>query len=115
MSERTIEIDGETFRWRVVPADAQWVTIRIWRPAEGTRRALLEVAFRFDDPWLNYGPMLTAPASKLDEVFQRAPVTPKLVRQVIERYLGLAESERGEERPWRCEWRDGELREQQKE
>ncbi|GAB3136378.1 hypothetical protein GCM10027290_00020 [Micromonospora sonneratiae] len=41
----------------------------------------------FDDPWLNYGPIITAPADRVAEAFALAPVTPQLVARVIQAAL----------------------------
>ncbi|MFI2652238.1 hypothetical protein [Micromonospora fulviviridis] len=38
----------------------------------------------FDDPWLNYGPIITAPSDRVAEVFALEPVTPRLVAGLIQ-------------------------------
>lgn len=43
----------------------------------------MEVRVAFDDPWLNYGPIITAPSDRVAEAFAVAPVTPRLVAELI--------------------------------
>jgi hypothetical protein len=50
---------------------------------------VLDVLVAFDDPWLNYGPILTAPPDRVAEVFVLAPITPRLVEQLVR--AGLAD------------------------
>lgn len=38
---------------------------------------------RFDDPWLNYGPMITTPQERFSQVWSLQPVPPGQVAQVI--------------------------------
>lgn len=54
----------------------------------GARRdAPLEVQIRYDDPWLNFGPIITAPPEQVHTIFQLAPITPGQVRTMIEAAL----------------------------
>lgn len=55
----------------------------------------LEVTLRFDDPWLHYGVLLTAPAERIAEVFRLAPVTPALTAALVR--AGLAAGWRPEQ------------------
>lgn len=43
-----------------------------------------EVRFRFDDPWLNYGPMSSTARERFSQIWALQPVTPGQVAQVIE-------------------------------
>jgi hypothetical protein len=63
-----------------------YVVARIWLGGEGGGAARLDVRLRFDDPWLNYGEMLTTVAAtpeRLDEIFDLRPVTPGIVASII--------------------------------
>ncbi|MER7582433.1 hypothetical protein [Kitasatospora sp. NPDC097691] len=110
---RRIHVDGGDYRWTVRSRDAGHVVVRVWSDApeyserpersersEGTGRGSragrpLEVTVRFDDPWLHYGVLLTAPAERIAEVFRLAPVTPALTAALVR--AGLAAGWRSEE------------------
>ncbi|GHJ54056.1 hypothetical protein Nm8I071_33630 [Nonomuraea sp. TT08I-71] len=79
---RRIRVDGVDYRWTVRHADPGHVVVRVWHAA--TRVAGLEVLVAFDDPWLNFGPIITAPSDRVAEVFALEPVTPRLVAALIQ-------------------------------
>jgi len=64
------------------------VVVSIWLESERGGAAKLRGRVRFDDPWLNYGPM-TAPPERFAEVFATAPATPNRVAAAIEQALAL--------------------------
>ncbi|MEU9828013.1 hypothetical protein [Micromonospora chersina] len=80
---RRISVDGVDYRWTVRHADPGHVVVRVWHAATG-RGAGLEVLVAFDDPWLNFGPIITAPSDRVAEVFALEPVTPRLVAALIQ-------------------------------
>ncbi|MEV4490122.1 hypothetical protein AB0K04_08400 [Micromonospora coxensis] len=80
--ERGIRVDDVDYRWAVRQADPGHVVVVFWRVATG-RGGHVEVQVAFDDPWLNFGPIITAPADRRAEVFALAPVTPRLVAELI--------------------------------
>ncbi|MEV7770999.1 hypothetical protein [Kitasatospora sp. NPDC086791] len=101
---RRIHVDGRDYRWVVRFRDAEHVVVRAWLdpggPGDpgnppGRPGRPLEVARRFDDPWLNFGDLLTVPADRIAEVFQLAPVTPALTAALIR--AGLAAGWRPDE------------------
>ncbi|MFF4810318.1 hypothetical protein ACFY03_19120 [Micromonospora chersina] len=79
---RRIRVDGVDYRWTVRHADPGHVVVRVWHAA--TPVAGLEVLVAFDDPWLNFGPIITAPSDRVAEVFALEPVTPRLVAALIQ-------------------------------
>ncbi|TYB39572.1 hypothetical protein FXF50_04055 [Micromonospora sp. AP08] len=79
---RRIRVDGVDYRWTVRHADPGHVMVRVWHAA--TRGAGLEVLVAFDDPWLNFGPIITAPSDRVAAVFALEPVTPRLVAALIQ-------------------------------
>lgn len=80
---RRIRVDGVDYRWTVRHADPGHVVVRVWHAA--TRRGTgLEVLVAFDDPWLNFGPIVTAPSDRVAEVFALEPVTPRLVAALVQ-------------------------------
>lgn len=83
---RRITIGTEQYQWQIKPLDERHILLRVWA-ADMPRHAPLGVRLRFDDPWLNFGPIITAPPERRDELFQLRPATPALVRQVIEAAL----------------------------
>ncbi|MFI8456149.1 hypothetical protein [Kitasatospora sp. NPDC085464] len=115
---RRIHVDGRDYRWTVRSRDAGHVVVRVWpdtpecagrcegsEDVGGRSRSRLgrtggagrplEVTLRFDDPWLHYGVLLTAPAERIAEVFQLAPVTPALTAALVR--AGLAAGWRPEQ------------------
>jgi hypothetical protein len=80
---RTIAVDGVSYVWRVKRLDPQHVLLRVW-PAQNARTCQeLHARIRFDDPWLHYGLLLTAPPERVAEVFVLDPITPARVREII--------------------------------
>jgi hypothetical protein len=83
---RNIIVDDVAYRWTVGQVDPGHVKVKVWRdrPDHG---GVLEVVATFDDPWLNYGPIITAPAGRAAEVFDLNPITPALVATVVRQAL----------------------------
>ncbi|NBE79869.1 hypothetical protein [Micromonospora rubida] len=84
--KRMIRVDGVDYQWVVRHVDAGHVAVMVRHIATG-RGTQLEVQVAFDDPWLNYGPIITAPPDRVAEVFALAPVTPQLVAELIQAAL----------------------------
>ncbi|SCL28472.1 hypothetical protein GA0074692_2545 [Micromonospora pallida] len=80
--ERRIHVDGVDYRWMVRHVDPGHVVVRVWHTTTG-RGTPLEVRVAYDDPWLNYGPIITTPSEQAAEVFALTPVTPQLVADLI--------------------------------
>ncbi|MEU9073356.1 hypothetical protein ACFYUY_00680 [Kitasatospora sp. NPDC004745] len=80
---RALHVDGRDYRWVVRHLDADHVAVRVWPDGPGRAPRPLEVVRRFDDPWLNFGVLLTAPAERIAEVFQLDPVTPALAADLV--------------------------------
>jgi hypothetical protein len=80
---RAITIDGIRYAWRVRRLDAHTITLSVWLAPKATTNQELRVHLRFDDPWLNYGPIITAPPERVQEIFALQPLTPARVRQII--------------------------------
>ncbi len=76
-SMRRLTVAGRRWGWslrrerEIYPGH---VVVSIWLESERGGAAKLVVRVRFDDPWLNYGPMITAPPERFAEVFATAPV-----------------------------------------
>src|SRR5215472_3182795 len=80
---RKIAIDGVAYRWRVQTLDPQYVLLRVVLATDRGNRSPLEVRIRFDDPWLNYGLLITASPQQIQQNFALEPVTPHQVRAII--------------------------------
>jgi hypothetical protein len=80
---RPITIDGVNYVWRVCLMDPQHVRLSVWLAQKARTNRELRVCVRFDDPWLNYGPIITAPPERVRDVFVLEPLTPARVRQII--------------------------------
>ncbi|WP_433004158.1 hypothetical protein [Kribbella sp. CA-294648] len=84
---RKLTVDDIDYQWVVRPLDPGHVVVRVWRRGP-VRHRQLEVRVAFDDPWLNYGPIITTPQDRRAEVFDLTPVTSALVARLVR--LGLA-------------------------
>ena len=96
---RSIVVDGIDYRWAVGMVDPAHVRVSVWRdapepmpgevsPARASARGgALEVVVAFDDPWLNYGPIITAPAGRAAEVFELEPIAPALIARIVRQAL----------------------------
>jgi hypothetical protein len=85
---RSIVVDGIDYRWAVSLVDPGHVRVKVWLDTREHGGAL-DVVVAFDDPWLNYGPIITAPAGRAAEVFELNPVVPALVTKIIRQALDL--------------------------
>jgi hypothetical protein len=81
---RQITIGSTCYLWIVKRVDAHYIVLRAWARDRKRRDYPLEVRLRYDDPWLNFGAIITAPPDKRDTVFQLVPITPASVRSIIE-------------------------------
>ncbi|MFK3983635.1 hypothetical protein ACI2K4_25050 [Micromonospora sp. NPDC050397] len=97
---RRIRVDDVDYRWLIRQDGAGHIEIRVWGGATG-RGSRLDVRVAFDDPWLNFGIILTAPPERIAEVLVLEPVTPAIVERVVR--AGLAEG-------WRPDATAGPLR-----
>ncbi|GAB3957034.1 hypothetical protein GCM10027614_71240 [Micromonospora vulcania] len=84
-------MDNIDYRWTVRRDDPGHVVIRVW-PIEPGRGVSLEARVAFDDPWLNYGPIITAPPDRLAN-FALTPVTPEQVAGLIRAAAPATDSE----------------------
>ncbi|MER7754527.1 hypothetical protein [Kitasatospora sp. NPDC097643] len=99
---RRIRVDDRDYRWVVRHVDCGHVAVRIWLDGPGRPGRQLVVTREFDDPWLHFGELLTAPADRVGELFQLDPVTPSLTADLVR--AGLDAGWRPEEAgaPLRC-------------
>jgi len=89
---RKLTVAGRSWGWSIRRERVGYpghVVVTIWLASERGGAAKLCVRVRFDDPWLNYGPMITTPPERFAEVFATTPVTPKRVAAAIEQALAL--------------------------
>lgn len=106
---RRIHIAGQDYLWivgRRHRADDVYpghVCLKVFSAVHRGRQRL-EVRVRFDDPWLNYGPMLTTPADRFDAVWALQPITPGLVAQIVGAAVGLGFRADQPGPPLRCHW-----------
>lgn len=96
---RKIHVAGEDYLWvinRTQTGYPGYVTLKVFS-AKHRACQCVEVRFRFDDPWLNYGPMISTPPQRFSEIWSLQPVTPGQVAQVIEtaRQKGWRPTEKG--------------------
>ncbi|MCU0493807.1 MAG: hypothetical protein MUD01_19625 [Chloroflexaceae bacterium] len=86
---RRMTIGANRYLWRIQRLDAHYVMLRVWAESRPRRLFPLEVRLRYDDPWVNYGPIITIPPERWQELFQLEPVTPRMVREIIEAALAM--------------------------
>jgi hypothetical protein len=85
---RKIQIEDQAFLFRVTSLNDHWIKLKIWSSSYGSKNNLIQVRLRFDDPWLNYQELFySSPEERKN--FALTPVTPKLVRQIIEAAITL--------------------------
>ncbi len=80
---RPITIDSVNYVWQARGLGPHAVKLSIWLAQKSRSNQELRVRVRFDDPWLNFGPIITAPPERVREVFVLEPLTPARVRQII--------------------------------
>ncbi len=83
---RKIHVAGEDYLWvvnRTHTGYPGYVTFKIFS-AQNRAGQRVEVRVRFDDPWLNYGPMISTDREQFSKIWALNPVTPGQVAQVIE-------------------------------
>ena len=83
---RKIHVSGEDCLWVLSRTHTGYpgsVTLKVF---SATNRAgqRLGVRFRFDDPWVNYGPMISTPRAHVSKIWALEPITPGQVAQAIE-------------------------------
>jgi len=83
-SLRQITVEATRYAWVLARVDPHYVVVRVWAAERSRRDHPLEVRLRHDDPWLNYGPIITAPPERRAKTFQMEPITPGVVRRIIE-------------------------------
>lgn len=81
---RQITVGAIRYTWVIARVDPHYVVLRVWAAERARGDFPLEVRLRHDDPWLNYGPIITAPPERRAATFQTDPVTPGVVRSTIE-------------------------------
>lgn len=101
---RPITIDGVNYVWQVRHLDPQHVSLSVWLAQKASANRQLRVRVRFDDPWYNYGPIITAPPDRVREVFVLEPLTPARVRQIILAALQVGWLPNGGGPPLILEW-----------
>ena len=82
---RQIVVDGQTYIWGVTEISFNQVCLKVWSPEE--KIPWLLVRYRFDDPWLQYGPIITATPEQREKHFQLQPMQPKRVAEIIKQAL----------------------------
>ncbi|MFG1881702.1 hypothetical protein [Micromonospora sp. NPDC049102] len=80
--KRSIRVDDVDYRWTASRADPGHVVVRVWG-VDSSQDIRLEARVAFDDPWRNYGPIITTDPERVAEVFASDPITPRLVERLI--------------------------------
>lgn len=101
---RRLSIESTHYLWRIRRLDEQYVMLKVWTESRSRRDFPLEVRLRFDDPWLNLGTIITAPPERVQEVFQLTPITPVIVREIIEAAIRAGWAPLSPTRDQRFEW-----------
>jgi hypothetical protein len=83
---RKLVMENESFSWTVMPKlscrQSDYVYVGIWLTGHNGQK--LNVKIRFDDPWLNFGEMITCrDKDNFNQIFETRPITPSIVRKII--------------------------------
>jgi hypothetical protein len=99
---KRIVVADQAFFWLIRrPNSSAFVHLRVWS-AEKSERPL-EVRIRCDDLWINF-PILAIAGEAAHQVFELRPVTPRMVRQVIEDAFQRGWLESRGRTPLRFDW-----------
>ena len=83
---RPISVGDTKYRWVVRTKNVDLVHVGIWVPDHPGQK--LNVKLNYDDPWLNYGPIITCKdPDKIRKAFNTKPIMPKEVKAIIEKAL----------------------------
>jgi hypothetical protein len=80
---RRILIEKHWYLWYVNIFDACHVDLRVFSANKHLHHSTLHVRIRFDDPWLNYGPLITGDPERIRQAFVLTPVVSHTVRAII--------------------------------
>ena len=85
-AKRTITVYNHRYHWTVslklYPKSHDHVHVAIW--SAQIKGQKLNLQLRYDDPWLNFGPIITCSEPKrLQSAFERLSVTPAEIRKLI--------------------------------
>ena len=85
-AKRTITVNGCRYHWTVnlklYPKSHDRIHVAIW--SAQIRGQKLNLQLRYDDPWLNFGPIITCnEPKKLQSAFELRSVTPAEIRKLI--------------------------------
>jgi hypothetical protein len=78
---RNITVLNKHFVWNVKMISANFICLRIW--IKGNKRIpWIQARYRFDDPWIHYGEIITM-KNNPNSVFQLRSITPETVKKII--------------------------------
>jgi hypothetical protein len=103
---RRLTIESGNYLWRIQRLDEQYVVLRVWAENRSRRDFPLEVRLRFDDFWLNFGSIISATPEQRQKAFQYTPITPGMVREIIEAALAMGWKPLSPIKTQRFEWTD---------
>ena len=75
---RKIVVAEKEYTWLVSKIDPNHVRLKVWK-GKSTSIPWFQVHYRFDDPWLNFGEIVSVYSKYVMQHFQLKPIQPKLV------------------------------------
>ncbi|HEY7126787.1 MAG TPA: hypothetical protein VH540_22810 [Ktedonobacterales bacterium] len=103
-SLRRIQVNDTVYAWQVSSLDAQHVLLEVALAQHKHWDRGLHVRVRFDDPWRNYGPLISGDPERIAQAFVLRPVTPGLVRQIILEARAQGWQPETAQRAWQGAW-----------
>lgn len=83
---RKINVKGIEYCWSVRSKNIDLIHLGIWSTKVSGQK--LNIKLKFDDPWLNYGPMISSnDPEALKKAFNTKPIAPKEVSDIIQSAL----------------------------
>lgn len=83
---RNIKVDNAEYCWTVKSKNVDLLHIGIWQKIATGQK--LNIKLKFDDPWLNYGPIITCnDPGRIRDVLELRPITPTIIKSLIDAAL----------------------------
>lgn len=81
---RKILVDNQEYCWTVAQIDTIHACLKIWLSVSGGN-PWLAVKYRFDNPWIGFGEVISPHPEQIAKYLRLCPVQPRLVAQIIKK------------------------------
>lgn len=107
---RKLNIESQSFLFRVTRIDAENVSLKIWPAGTVSRKNYIQVSVPFDDVWLKLQEIAASQPEDRASTDAR-PVTPEMVKKIIESAASMGWDTKSEKQSMHFNWKDGQLHE----